>query len=183
MGSALLSASEMPSRCVCTSQNYRTLFTFRLSWLCTTKTPFEQWTDKLFTIEDICKTSYWSDDENSKLQSPERSFGKREQSPRVKKRTESARWEESGRESVFSGRHMDNVQRETHAVSVMTQRPLARSAVIRDEKDDPSFPAPKSKAKADEGGEKFSKNRPRGKLYRQKEHNSVPLQKLWKPVM
>ena len=28
----------------------------------------KQWTDKFFTIEDICKTSYWSDDDNSKLQ-------------------------------------------------------------------------------------------------------------------
>ena len=39
----------------------------------------KQWTDKLFTIDDFCKTSYRSDDENSKLQiqSPKRSCGKR----------------------------------------------------------------------------------------------------------
>ena len=35
------------------------------------------WTNKLFTIEDVCKTSYWSDDENSKLQSLKRCCGKR----------------------------------------------------------------------------------------------------------
>ena len=35
------------------------------------------WVNKLFTIEDICKTSYRSDYENSKLQSPKRSCGKR----------------------------------------------------------------------------------------------------------
>ena len=29
------------------------------------------------TIENVCKTSYRSDDENSKLQSPKRSCGKR----------------------------------------------------------------------------------------------------------
>ena len=39
-----------------------------------------------------------------------------------------------------------------------------------------SSPAPNSKAKTDEGWEKSSKQ-PRGKLYRQKEHNSAPLQK------
>ena len=37
---ALLSVSKIPSDVIledCTSQNYRTLFSFRLSWLCTTK--------------------------------------------------------------------------------------------------------------------------------------------------
>ena len=32
--------------------------------------------DKLFSIEDVCLSSYWSDDENSKLQSRERSCGR-----------------------------------------------------------------------------------------------------------
>ena len=59
----------------------------------------KQWTDKLCTIENGCKTSCWSDDENSKLQGPERScgHGMRHQES---KRKESLRWEESGR--VFS---------------------------------------------------------------------------------
>ena len=38
-------------------------------------------------------------------------------------------------ESVFSGRHMDSVPKEAHAVSVMTKQPLATVAVVRDEKD------------------------------------------------
>ena len=54
-----------------------------------------------------------------KLQSPERSCGKRS-SHQESNRNESPRREES-RESVSSGRHMDNVQKETHVVSVMTQ--------------------------------------------------------------
>ena len=44
----------------------------------------------------ICKTSYWSDDENSKLQSPKRSCGKRI-SHQESKRKESPRREESDR--------------------------------------------------------------------------------------
>ena len=50
--------------------------------------------------------------------------------------------------SVFSGRHTDNVPKETHAVSVMTQRPLA--TVGGD--------APNSKAKQTDG-EKGDKER------------------------
>ena len=53
--------------------------------------------------------------------------------PRVKKErkpTLRGKWE-----SVFSGRHMDNVRKETHAVSVMTQWPLETVALAKDEKD------------------------------------------------
>ena len=46
----------------------------------------KQWTDNLFTIEDSCKTSYRSDDENSKLQSLERSCGKRSSHQQSKKK-------------------------------------------------------------------------------------------------
>ena len=55
--------------------------------------------DKLLTIEDVCKTSFESDDENSKLQIPERCCGERSSNPESK-RKESLRREESGR--VFS---------------------------------------------------------------------------------
>ena len=39
-------------------------------------------------------------------------------------------------ESVFSGRHMDNVPEETHVVSVMIQESLETVAKVRDEQDD-----------------------------------------------
>ena len=45
-------------------------------------------------------------------------------------------------EGVFSGRHTDNLPKETHVVSVMTQRPLATVAQVRDEKDDLLLPHP-----------------------------------------
>ena len=57
-----------------------------------------------------------------------------DQSPRVKKErkpTLRGKWE-----SVFSGRHMNNVPQETHVVSVMTHKPLEIVAKVRDEKDD-----------------------------------------------
>ena len=80
---------------------------------------------ELSQIENSCKTSYWSDDEDSKLQ---------DQSPRVKKErkpTLSGKWE-----SVFSGRHMDNVSEETHVVPDMTHKLLETVAKVRDAKDD-----------------------------------------------
>ena len=46
----------------------------------------KQWTDKLFTIEDSCRTSYWSDDENSKFLGSERSCGKRSSHQEWKKK-------------------------------------------------------------------------------------------------
>ena len=39
-------------------------------------------------------------------------------------------------ESVFSGRHMDNVPKETHVVPVMTHKTLETEDKVRDEKDD-----------------------------------------------
>ena len=52
---------------------------------------------------------------------------------------------------------MDNVQKETHVVSAMTQWPLETVALARDEKDGRPSPAPNSMAKTDEGGDKSSK--------------------------
>ena len=68
----------------------------------------------------------------------ERSCGERS-SHQESKRKESLRREESGRVS-FSGRHMDNVPKETHVVSVMTLWPLETRAKVRDEKDDRLLP-------------------------------------------
>ena len=44
------------------------------------------------------------------------------------------------REGVFSGRHMDSDQEETHVVSVMTQEHLETVAKVREEKDDRLLP-------------------------------------------
>ena len=48
-----------------------------------------------------------------------------------KKSTLRGKWE-----SVFSGRHIDDVSKETHVVSVMTSKTLETVAGVRDEKDD-----------------------------------------------
>ena len=58
----------------CTSQNWKILFNFRLWWHCTIQKRREPRSRELSQIEDRCKTSYWSDDEDSKLQS-ERKVG------------------------------------------------------------------------------------------------------------
>ena len=118
----------------CTRQNSRILFSVRLCWLCTIKKMLETRTAEFFAIEGSCKTSEWSNDENSKLQGSERCCGKRI-SHQESKRKESLRWEESG--SVFSGRHTDNqCSNETHAVSVMTHKPLETVAKVRDKEND-----------------------------------------------
>ena len=65
---------------------------------------------------------------------------KEDQSPRVQKEGKPAlrgKWE-----SAFSWRHMDNVPKETHAVSVMTEQTLETVAKARDEKDDRLLPCP-----------------------------------------
>ena len=59
----------------CTSQNYRILFNFKLCWLCMIKKR-RKIEAELSTIENSCKTSFWPDDENSKLQGQERCCGK-----------------------------------------------------------------------------------------------------------
>ena len=56
-------------------------------------------------------------------------------SQKERKPSRSGKWE-----IVFGGRHMDNVQKETHAVSVMTDKHKETCAVVRDEKDDRLFP-------------------------------------------
>ena len=97
------------------------------------------WDTELSAIENCSKTSHWSDDEKSKLQGPERCCGTRisyQESTREKK-PRKRKWE-----SVFSGRHKDNVPKETLVVSVMTNKPLGPVAEtkVRDEKDDRLLP-------------------------------------------
>ena len=78
----------------------------------------KQWSDKFFTTEYVCKISNSSDDENSKLQSRERSCGERNSHQESRKeRMPTLRWKW---ESVLTGRHVDIVRKETHVVSVMT---------------------------------------------------------------
>ena len=76
------------------------------------------------------------------------------------------------RESVLSGRHMDNVPKETDVVSVMTNKYKETCTVVRDEKERPSSPAPNSKVKNGEGREKSSKttgNREKSSLDKRRE--------------
>ena len=87
---------QMSSWKDCTSQNYRSLFSFRLSWLCTIEKVLNTM-DKQF-IYDWRRLYFffWSDDESSTLHGSDRSCGKRI-SHRESKRKKSLRWEESGK--------------------------------------------------------------------------------------
>ena len=120
----------------CTSQNWdRVLLFFRLWWHCTMKKMARSKGKPNYSqIEDSCKTSHLSDDENSKLQSPVRCCGKwisHQESKKERKPTLRGKWE-----SVFSGGHMDNVPKETHVVSLMTSKTLEKEDAVRGEKDD-----------------------------------------------
>ena len=53
---------------------------------------------------------------------------------------------------------MDNDQKETHVVSVMTDKQKETCAVVRDEKDHRPLPAPNSKANTDDEGENSPKH-------------------------
>ena len=124
------------------------------------------------------KLPYWSHDENSKLQSPKRSCGKRS-SDQVSEGKVSLRAEESGR--MFSVEiKWTMFERRTHVVSVMNQ---SRESVaeVRDEKDDRLFPHQIRRPRRTKG-ETILKHirQPGGKFFRHKERNSVPLQKLIK---
>ena len=77
--------------------------------------------------------------ENSKLHGPKRCCGWRI-SHEESKRKESLHREESGRVFFLVESTLTMFQRRTHAVSVMTQRPLATVAAIRNEKDDRLLP-------------------------------------------
>ena len=141
------------------------LYTSKIEGLCSapdclglvwTRNRSKQWTDKFFTIEDVCKTSYWSDDEHSKLQSLERSCGKRISIQEFKKERKPTLRGKC--ESVFSGMHMDNVQKETHSCSFSHDK-LVQGDMCGGQrrKGRSSSPAPNTKAKTDEWEKKTSK--------------------------
>ena len=54
-----------------------------------------------------------------------------DQLPRVKREREPMLRGKLG-ESIFGGKHTDNVQKETHVVSVMTLQPLETRSKVRD---------------------------------------------------
>ena len=60
-----------------------------------------------------------------------------QESKKERKPTLRGKWE-----SVFSGRHTDNVRQETRVVSVMTHKSLETRAVVRDKKGDRLLPHP-----------------------------------------
>ena len=93
----------------------------------------KQWANKSFTIEDICKTSYWSDDENSKLQGPKRSCGRRI-SHQKKAYVERKVWE------CFQWKAHGQCSQGSHVVSVMTNQYKETCTVVRDEKDNRLLP-------------------------------------------
>ena len=105
----------------------------------------KQWTDKLFTIEEVCETSYWSDEWDLETSDSGAKLWKEEQSPRVKKEREPTL--RGKLRSVFSGRHMDNVREET-ACSFSHDRPASGdSGGGQRRKGRSSSSAPNSKAK------------------------------------
>ena len=92
--------------------------------------PYEQENIR-FQIEDFSKTSFGSDNEDAKLQSPERSCGRRSRKPTVKKGEKPAwigRWE-----NAASGQQLDNVRQEIHVFYAMIQH--LETDAIRDKKD------------------------------------------------
>ena len=100
---APLSASEIPTEMVLEG-----LFKSKITAFCSASDCLgfvrpgscqKQWTTELFKAEDTGETSSWSNDENSKPQSLERSCWERS-SDHGSKKKESLRWEESRR--VFS---------------------------------------------------------------------------------
>ena len=131
---ALLSASGMPSDVILEG-----LYKWKLQdsvqlqtvlALYESRNRSKQWTNELFKIEDFCESSFWSNDENSNFQSPERSCWERSSDPQSK-RKESLRREESGR--VFS---VESTWKMFKVVSVMTSLHKETCAVFRDKKDD-----------------------------------------------
>ena len=79
-------------------------------------------------------------------------------------------------EIVFGGRHMDNVQKETHVVSVMTDK-HKETCAVSETKRTIFFSRSKFESQDRRRVRKILTHRPRGKLFRQNERNSVPLRK------
>ena len=101
------SVSEMPSDMILEG-----LYNSKIAEICSTSDCIDfVWSNncsepreaELFTNKDSCKTSYWSDDENSKLQDLERCCGKRI-SHQGSKRKESLRWDDCRRAFSVEGK-------------------------------------------------------------------------------
>ena len=109
---------------------------------------------ELLTSEDSCKTSYWSDDENSKFQSMERYCGKGI-SHQVSKSKESLRWEESGRVFSVAGTRSSHPRGDSCSFSHDTKVP-GTSGKGQKRQGRSSSPASHSKAKQTDGEEQKS---------------------------
>ena len=148
-GQALFSASDVPSEAILDGlykSNYRTLFSSRLFWLCLIKNLFEKMDRQVIydRKRNVCQTSQRSDDENSKLHSPERSCGKR-----------SREREESG--IMFSVEVTWTMIGRRHTLFQSWQTTSETVTEVRDEKDDRPLPHPiRTKPKIDGEGEKSS---------------------------
>ena len=124
-------------------------------------------------LKNCSETPHWSDDHtlNFRVGSDvvERT------SPRVNMERKPAlrrKWE-----SVFSGRHMDDVPKETHEVSVITSKPLETVAKVTDEKGDRLLPHPVRRRKQTDGeGQKPSQGSGNSQVNSRQEWNSMPIQ-------
>ena len=95
-----------------------------------------------------------------------------DQLPRVKKETKPTlrgKWE-----SVFSGKHMDNVPKETHAVSVVTLWPLEARGKGQRRKERSSSPASHSKSKQTDGEGRKSPQGSGKKQENSRDKNEIP---------
>ena len=148
----------------------------------------KQRTAEFFNFEDICKTSCWSDDENSKRQGLGRCGGT-EISHQESKRNESLGRKERWR--VFSVEGTWTVPEVTHAVSVIFTIVSGNSGAGQRSKWRSFSPASHSKAEQTDGEDRKSSKESgnkRGKIFRQKERNSAlikictdPSCKFWHP--
>ena len=140
---ALLSVSEMPSDAILeglyksklqNSAQLRDCDGIVWSRRCS-----KQWDTELSTIENCSETSYWSMMRN-------RNFRARndvvERGSVTNSRKGNKAYVERKVGQCFSGKHADRVPKETHAVSVMTHKPLETRTRVRDEKGDRFLPHP-----------------------------------------
>ena len=129
---------------------------------------------ELSTIEDSCKTSYWSDVENSKLQGSERSCGKRI-SNQESERKESLCWEE-GDSFTLIFHHVIVSQKKTCSFSHDLASGNRGGAQRRNNRPLPhQIRRPRLTARK----KNLKLRQQRWKLFRQKEQNSVSI--CWHP--
>ena len=117
----------------------------------------KQWTDKLITILRLKTSVKLHIDQMMRT----RNFRVRNEVVERGSVTKDRKGKKTHVERIvgecFSGRHMDNVPKETHVVSVMTKKHKETCAGGQRRKGRWSSLAPNSKAKTDEGEEKSAK--------------------------